>query len=377
MLSAGLKLAAQRDFGPAADYFRKAIRLDPKDPRGHLQLAMALSEAERYAESVEALEQACALAPDQAVYPLYLGVVHLDHDRIEKGREALQQALALDGANALARNYAALAEWMDGQVSEAVHTLLEIDFIQSPPFEARLLAAVEERLAARSQKDDSQERIEISSWPEPAVFFPLVSWLHRWRNRQANQSVRRAGRCAERRKYEEVLQSLEDAAECAPNDPSISEEIRSVQQRCLKELKKNMKKDETQGDLAFYAGCFAWRNKENAKAEEHFRAWLGRRDDKDAERSASFFVLIAKRILCEIVLDKGHARDAEPLLEELKSLDPHDPGLPYLSGRLSLLRKERRAARYAFERFLDREPAFARFRLRDLAGEPPAGKRLE
>jgi tetratricopeptide (TPR) repeat protein len=367
MLSAGLKHAAQRDFGPAADYFRKAIRVQPGDPRAHLQLGLALSESKRYEESVEALEQACALAPEHAVYPLYLGVVHLDHDRIDAAGEALEQARNLDGSNALAKNYAALADWKAGKVNEAIQRLLEIDFIQSPPFEARLLICVEERLAGVGESADPEERIEIAGWPEPAVFFPLVAWLHGWRKGQARKSVRRAERSADRQKYDEVLLGLEDAAECDPNEPAIREEIGRIQRRCLKDLQKAMKKGEAHGDGAFFAGCFAWRVKERAGAKEHIRAWLEGPAGKEAKKSASFYVEVAKRILCEIALDEGKLVEAEPLLDELSALDPHDPGLPYLKGRMSLLRKERRAARYAFERFLDREPAFARFRLRDLA----------
>src|SRR6267143_4742553 len=98
-LTRGQCALAHRDFATAEALLREALAQDPQYSHIQMYLAHALAEQERRPEAEAALERAMALAPDNFVFPLHLGIIRLDADDAAGAREALPRA-----ARAICRN---------------------------------------------------------------------------------------------------------------------------------------------------------------------------------------------------------------------------------------------------------------------------------
>jgi Flp pilus assembly protein TadD len=62
-VNAGLEQLRRSDVAAALEKFREAVRLDPKNPQAHYQLAIALRRRGSLAESRKEFDEARRLAP--------------------------------------------------------------------------------------------------------------------------------------------------------------------------------------------------------------------------------------------------------------------------------------------------------------------------
>lgn len=343
----GLSQAGAGHYGRALECLGLALECKPGEPRVLLQFGLALSEDGRYEKAVEALEKAAASRPAEAVYPLFLGMVHLEKGALEPARTALDRALELDRENALAKNYAALVEWEAGDRRKAVEALLAIDFIQSSRFEARLLVRVEEGLLASGHHESP-----VWSFGEGegdgGERFILNRWVAAFERQRAKRLARKAAALVRQGRHEAALARLEAAHRLAPRESEIREALGRVRKQVAKEL-----------DDPYLTGTLCFKNGDMESARTRLGSWL--EEAKEPEQR-----FMAHGMLCEAELSRGDAEKASAHLAEVLALDPHDLYAQYLKGRLAVARGDRVEARRAFERFLDREPSFARVRLRVL-----------
>jgi tetratricopeptide (TPR) repeat protein len=281
------------------------------------------------------------------VYPLFLGMVHLEKGALEPAQEALDRAIELDGENALARNYAALVKWEAGDRREAVKALLDIDFIQSSRFEARLLVRVEEALSASGHHESPFWSIGEGEG-DGGDRFILNRWVAAFERGRARRQARRAASLVRQGRHEAALTRLEAAHRMAPGEPEIREALGRARKQVAKEL-----------DDPYLTGTLCFKNGDMESARSRLGPWL-----EEAKEPESRFMALG--MLCEAELARGDVKKASAHLDEVLVLDPHDLYAQYLKGRLAVARGDRVEARRAFERFLDREPSFARVRLRVL-----------
>lgn len=371
---AGLALAAGQSFDEAAKRLAEAARLQPDDARTQLQYGLALSEAGQYEDAVIAIEKAMALDPDVAVFPMFLGAVHFDAKELESARELFDQASRLDSKNALTQNYSALLDWVEGDRREAAKKLLEIDFIQSCQFEARLLFCVEHGFPA---SQDKESLLNESGLTGEGIYFasPDASpWIKAYRKWRMYRCTKKAATLSARGKFEKAVFRLEEALELAPQDQSVRDAIREARQGWIQDLQKKRKKEGKESELSLEIGCLLWQNGEPGRSEPMVTAWLDKHLALDEKERDPFRMGAAYRVLCGIAIAARQAKQADERLKKLKEIDPHDPFVHYLEGRCAVLDDDARRARHAFERFLAWEPAFGRIRLREwLFATPETG----
>jgi hypothetical protein len=95
---------------------------------------------------------------------------------------------------------------------------------------------------------------------------------------------------------------------------------------------------------------------------------------QDADQSGSardYLRLDVQRMLCDVELCLGNPKKALALLEAVDPRNLRDSYSLYLAGKCRVHLGERRIALSLFEPLLDREPSFARFRLRRLMQPAP------
>lgn len=97
-LIAGNKLLAQRDADKAIEAYQRALQISPTNHLAHYGLGGAYAMKFDYAKAREQFAAAVALAPDAAMYQLWLGVAMFEeankaHGDLTKAREPLRRAL--------------------------------------------------------------------------------------------------------------------------------------------------------------------------------------------------------------------------------------------------------------------------------------------
>ncbi|MFH1999360.1 MAG: tetratricopeptide repeat protein [Planctomycetota bacterium] len=361
----GLNLAAACAFEEAAHRLQQAVQLKPHEPRTRLQYGLALSEAGRYEEACEAVESAMALRPDVAVFPLFLGVVHFDAGKLDLARDMFERSLRLDSHNALAGNYAALVAWEEGSRQIAARALLDLDFIQSSRFEARLLVCVEQGF------DESQAKgsaLTESSLLGDGIFFASPDpspWVRVYRKWRFNRCRRRANELSSRGNHEKAAFRLEEALELEPQNQEVRDAIAEVRKQWIQALQKRRKLEGKESGLSLEIGCLYWQNRDPDRAESLVAEWLEKHKAQEEKHRDLFRMSTAYRVLCGIAIVARNKEKSGHFLSALQALDPHDPFVQYMAGRYALLGRDTRSARHAFERFLAWEPAFGRVRLRE------------
>jgi tetratricopeptide (TPR) repeat protein len=88
--------AAMRSGQPAAaeHAFREAVRLEPRLPEAHTDLALVLGREGKLDEAIDTLRQSLVLSPVQPGANLYLGIFLFQTNHAAEARTALQQATA-------------------------------------------------------------------------------------------------------------------------------------------------------------------------------------------------------------------------------------------------------------------------------------------
>lgn len=119
LFTRGQHLAAQGQAEAALAVYEQALTLRPGMPGLHLHYALALSDTERFAEAVAALQHAIAQAPDNPVLPMFLGQISFDHQAYAQAATWCARALALSPHNSHALGLVALLALVTGQVPPA------------------------------------------------------------------------------------------------------------------------------------------------------------------------------------------------------------------------------------------------------------------
>jgi tetratricopeptide (TPR) repeat protein len=115
-LQAGNGEMAQGRFAPAADFFDKAVRLAPADPRGYAGQAGALVQLKQFRPAAVPLEKLASLQPQNPTIYLSLGDVLLQVGDADQARRNWQKALQLTGAGE-AELRGALEQRLNGNIS--------------------------------------------------------------------------------------------------------------------------------------------------------------------------------------------------------------------------------------------------------------------
>ncbi|MBI4341242.1 MAG: tetratricopeptide repeat protein [Candidatus Omnitrophica bacterium] len=94
-LRKALEAIAQRNYGEALDYARKAVAADPKNPMGHSGLGNIYAALHEYDKAIAALETALRLNPDDAGALFGLGACYMDLQQHEKAIPYLERVVKL------------------------------------------------------------------------------------------------------------------------------------------------------------------------------------------------------------------------------------------------------------------------------------------
>ncbi len=95
----------------AIRYFKKTLQLDPARPNAYFQMGIAHGELGQYTQALAAVNQALAVAPDNALYLYGRGRIYLLAGDRDKALEDFKQAAI--GGNQDARNYLTAVEQID------------------------------------------------------------------------------------------------------------------------------------------------------------------------------------------------------------------------------------------------------------------------
>ncbi len=109
--------------GPAEEACRKAIELDPKDPRWPHLLGGLYQDAGRLDDAVKAYGKALELAPEDEPALVHLGEIHFLQGKREEGEAALHKALAMAPEDAAANALLGQAALERGDFCEAADRL--------------------------------------------------------------------------------------------------------------------------------------------------------------------------------------------------------------------------------------------------------------
>jgi tetratricopeptide (TPR) repeat protein len=115
----GLTLQAENRTTEAAERFRAALRLAPKDERAHFSLAKTLHDLGRRREALLEYRRTLALRPDCAEAYFNMGLLLWETDRPQAAAEAFQQAVCLAPGLAPAHNNLGIALRSLGRHDEA------------------------------------------------------------------------------------------------------------------------------------------------------------------------------------------------------------------------------------------------------------------
>lgn len=190
LFSRGQRALQAFDFPRAAEVLQRAIDTDGEYPHLYLYLAIASAEMERLEVAETLLGKAVRLAPLNFVFPLHLGIVHLDAGHPETARGHFRHAATLTAGNPLVAGYEALASWDTGSPEALAAVLPRVRDLPSS-FRARALVRVEDRrLGSAGPRACLKTFSDHEGEPARAGWLRGVkAWMARRRVRQARALV--------------------------------------------------------------------------------------------------------------------------------------------------------------------------------------------
>lgn len=167
-LSRGQRLLAQ-DPAAAVETLRAVVGAAPGDAQAKLFLAIALADAGRSADAIPELEAAMKLESASAVFPMELGLLHLDEGRVEEAKTWFAKAAALAPDNALAEVLPLLARWDAGEGTAAAD-LSRRTRDRASRFQARVLVRVERCFLLGTRPDCTRDAAPMPVRRMPDLF---------------------------------------------------------------------------------------------------------------------------------------------------------------------------------------------------------------
>ena len=193
-----------------------AIDRDPAYPQLYMYKALALAELGRLQGAVAALDRAAQLQPDNFVFPLSAGCIHLDEGQTAAASQAFVRAAALAPTNSLIASYRFLADFVSGD-QQALHKLAPTLTQMPDGFKARLLLSLpdwtrpETGEPARSAPRDANARAS-------GAFAAIRQWIDRL---EIKRLRRRAHTLFEQKRYEDVIDLRQDERFPGDLDPLV------------------------------------------------------------------------------------------------------------------------------------------------------------
>ena len=342
----GQRALSRGDYAGAETSLRAAAARAPRDAHLQLYLAQALAEQERLAEAERALVIAMELAPVAFVFRLHHGIMLLDAGDLPRARAALAAAATLAPRNRLVAGYRELVAWVEAGGPPSAR-LVELAGELPESFGARVLLHLGE-VTLRTRGSRAALAV-LEPAPEP-LGLPLALWLAALRHRDR---VGYAAALVDRGRFADAacLLTEQPAVLRDGRAPALLERARRgalgaveaalagggrIPRRTLL-LERYEIENELGDDDAIARTLTEWRDLYMTagapRAERHLAAAVMRR-------------------LAAVEIGRGRYKDALDLCAASRAArDERETAGMEALARLGL--GERRAARHAFEAFLD------------------------
>jgi tetratricopeptide (TPR) repeat protein len=365
LFTRGQRALARRDFAAAETLLREALARDPGYAHVHLYLAHALAEQERLAEAERSLAVALEQAPTSFAFHLHRGIILLDAGDPARARDAVAAAARLAPDNRVVAGYAELIAWTQrGGPPTARLAQQAGDLPES--FGARAL----QRLAETTlETRGAKAAVALLDPPLEPMGLPLTLWLGGLRHR-------------DRLRYAERLLGsgrFDDAAYFITSQPALMADTRAP---ALLEQARRGALREVGGALA---GCAPARRATLLLHRYEVENELGDHDAvlrtltewRDAYTAAGapagqrHLAAAVMRRMAAVEIERGRPAEALALCaaSRVARAERETAGVEALA-RLAL--GQRRAARHAFEDFLQNALFPLDVRLREAAGSSAA-----
>jgi Flp pilus assembly protein TadD len=195
------RLIQEKDPAGAADAFRQAAELTPKDPEPQLSLGLALEKQGDLAGAEQAFRAAAELAPGSSEPLAGLIGVYIRAKRLDEAEAALKRYLAQDPANRNARLQLARLHAARGRHAEALREYESI-FSGKPP-------------DAEHLRDLAALYAVAENWPKASEYYGALAQQEP-RNAEIRHSLGRA--LLKQRQFEEALPHLAAAVDLKPDN---------------------------------------------------------------------------------------------------------------------------------------------------------------
>jgi len=351
----GQRLAANEQFDEAIHAFEQALERRPQMVGVHLHYALALSAVDRLDEAVAAMQKAMLIEAQNAVLPMFLGLILFDHADYAGAQSWCEQSLSLNPQQLRAQALLALIDLTEGRVARGYGRLQQSQSsslslleglalrcgMRQPPrlyqqassiWQSRLLLVVESHLMrAGSSAATLAERLLQDAPQAPAtnhvnvvdrLLTPCIMHMIR-----LYYHLHYAAQPAQRDmwlRYNEAeaayfLAQLDTALEAyeklVPNFP----EPKRIEQRLY--------------EIAYAKGDFK-------RAWKHWRRWAG--------TAASNLSPLDRLQQAELQYQAGDYEGTKATLEQITALPWRDFRVPYYEGLCHLQAGEKRAAHRCF-----------------------------
>ena len=346
-LTRGQHALARRDFPAAEALLREALALDPEYPHVYLYLAHALAEQERLAEAESALARAMALASDNFVFPLHLGIVRLDAGDTGGARLALESAARLAPDNPLVAGYRDLVAWETTGQGDTLAALGRRARDLPESFRARLLL----RLAASllSTRGPKKAIALLEPPPEPPLAIRLPASLRRrWRRRR----LARARRLVDAGRFEDAAAALAGQPDVL-EEPGARELLERARRGALQAVTAALERAEPGERRALLLRRYEYENDlgDHDAACRTLQAWRQAHAAAGSPSSETLVAEAAARRLAELDVERG---DYERALQHCAASRAARPAREThgVEAVALLGLGRRRPARHRFEDFL-------------------------
>jgi hypothetical protein len=360
LFSRGQRALARRDFAGAERLLREALARDPAYAHVYLYLAHALAGQERAAEAERAIATATTLSVGSFVFPLHRGILALDAGEPARARSAVEAAARLAPDNRLVAGYAELVEWTE-RAGPPSARLAELAGELPESFGARALLRLAE--TTRATHGPRAAVALLDAPPEP-IGLPLTLWLGGLRHRDRLEHVEQLLR---RERFEEAacVLAAEPALMRDARAPALLERARRGALRALDAAVAGsgpgrrgtllLQRYEVENELG-----------DRDAAARTLTEWRERYEAAGAPAGQRHVAAAVIRRLAALAVERGDDAEALALCAASRAAraERETAGVEGLA-RLGL--GQRRAARHAFEDFLENALFPLACRLREAA----------
>lgn len=361
----GQRALSRRDFAGAETWLREALATDPDYAHIHLYLAHALAEQERLAEAERSLAVAIDTVPTSFVFHLHLGIILLDAGDPARARDAVAAAVRLAPDNRFVAGYAALAAWTDlggpppTQLAQQARELPE-------SFGARVLLRLAETTV---ETRGARAAVALLEPPEEPMGLPFTLWLRGLRHRDR---LGYAEALLGRERFDEAayVVASQPALMADPRAPALLERARRGALRTLDDALAGCA-PARRGPLLLHRYEVEHELGDHDAGARTLTEWRDAYTAAGAPAGQRHVAAAVLRHIAALAVEDGRYEEALALCAASRGAraERETAGVEGLA-RLGLRR--RRAARHAFEDFLENALFPLDIRLREATGSSTA-----